>query len=163
MVLILKCLFPMLLWAWILSSSYSRYVLPRVESVHDLAESLEKRHADGDLRGPLPGIAAGSLRVVLSLSQIYVLGIWSGYCVLRVIRYTHLPGAEHKWIMHVLAFLICEGALGVIAHRETYRGILSILHSAMAMGMFVMFSLNPYMMAPVYPWLIRTMGIQGLL
>lgn len=163
MILILKCHVPIFLWAWILSSSYVRYLIPRVQSVYDLIEKLETGESEEVLNGPLPRLAAGSMRVVLSLSQMYVLGIWSGYCVLRVIRYTHLPGAEHKWIFHVIAFLVCEGALGVIAQRETYRGILSILHSAMAMGMFVMFSLNPYMMAPVYPWLIRVMKIKGLL
>lgn len=163
MILIMKCLLPMILWGWILSSSYSRYVVPRVQSVFDLADSIESGKGQFKLEGPLARIASGSLRVVLTFSQMYLLGIWAGYCTLRIIRYTHLPGVEHKWFFHIAAFFICEGALGVIAHRETYRGILSILHSAMAMGMFVMFSLNPYMMAPVYPWLIKVMGIKGLL
>lgn len=158
---LLKFLFPLLLWAWIVSTSYSRYITPRVQAALDTVEKLAD--TEKDVKELHVRISAISLRIVLTVGQMYALGIWSGYCALRTIRYTHLPGVEHKWIYHVLAFFICEGVLGYIAQKETYRGILSILHSAMAMGMFVMFSLNPYMMVPIYSWLIRVMKIPGLI
>lgn len=151
----------MALWAWIVSSSYARYVTPRIQSALVTIEGMDDK--DNPVKAIHVRISAISLRVIMTVGQMYALGVWAAYCALRTIRYTHLPGVESKWIYHLLAFFICEGALGYIAQKETYRGILSILHSAMAMGMFVMFSLNPYMMVPIYSWLIRLMKIPGLI
>ena len=163
MVLILKTMFPMLLWAWILSSTYNSYVIPRIQSFYDIADDMAGEGRGGSFPASLPEVASLALRIVLTAVQLYILGIWSAYCTLRVVRVTHIPGTEYKWLLYVAAFFVCEGALGTVAYRENYRGILSVLHYAMAMGMFVMFCLNPGMMVPVYPWLIRIMKVGWLL
>lgn len=159
--LYVKFLIPILLWAWIVSSTYSRYISPRVGQVLDFFMDHDKLREQG-LQGVNVKIASFSVQTVAALTQMYVLGIWSVYCVLRTIHYTHLPGVEHPWIYHVSALFLCEAALGVIAYRENYRGILSILHSVGAMGMFGAFSIDPYDMIPIYSWMVSIMDKNGL-
>ncbi len=157
----LKFVLPMLVWAWIVSSTYSRYVTPFVGTIIDSFRENESQEQDSLNRTHIK-IASVSVQAVIAISQMYLLGIWSVYCVLRTIHYTHLPGIEHVWIYHVTALILCEVSLGVIAHREEYRGILSILHSVAAMGMFCTFSLNPYAMIPIYSWMVEIMDKNGL-
>lgn len=136
----------LLLWGWVCSIVYVRYVLPFIESVFDTLEAMEK---SGEM---LPkGIALIS-KFAMSGAQMYLLGIWSAYCVLRTMIYLRIPGTN-GWLYYISAFLICEGFLGVVAKKEHYRGLLSVFHSAMAMGFFVIFALNPYFLRSLYPWL----------
>jgi hypothetical protein len=136
----------LLLWGWILAAGYIRYVLPFIESAYDSLESMEK---SGET---FPRIIAFLSKIIMSGAQMYLLGIWSAYCVLRTMIFLRAPGTS-GWLYYITAFLICEGVLGIVAKREKYRGLLSVFHSAMAMGLFVIFALNPYFLASVYPWL----------
>ncbi|MBL3539398.1 hypothetical protein [Aminivibrio sp.] len=138
--------FFLLLWGWILSGGYVRYVVPLIGSVFTTLESLEE---SGQI---FHRVLAFLVKIVLTVAQAYVLGIWSAYCVLRTMVFLLEPGTN-GWLYYISAFIICEGILGIVAKREPYRGLLSVFHSAMAMGFFVIFALNPYFLASVYPWL----------
>ncbi|WP_024822908.1 hypothetical protein [Aminobacterium mobile] len=153
--LYMKFAVPFVLWAWVLSSTYARYVVPQVASLYASLERLEEGRGNSAL---FPKVIVFSIKIVLTFVQMYVLSTWSAYSVLRTLRFVQSPDIK-KWICYLLAFLICEGALGVVARREEYRGFLSIVHSAMAMGLFVIFAFNPSLMKDTYPWLIRAMGV----
>ena len=143
--------FFLVLWGWILSGAYIRFVFPVIESIYSTLDAMD----DG---GPVPKGVAFSVKIILTVAQTYVLGLWSAYCVLRTMSFLMEPGTN-GWLYYISAFIICEGVLGIVAKREPYRGILSILHSALAMGLFVMFALNPRFLASVYPWFPAMMKI----
>lgn len=132
-------------WGWVLSGAYIRFVFPAIDSAYSTMASLEEEGGIGRRYLSL------SVKIVLAAAQTYVLGVWSAYCVLRTMAFLQEPGTN-GWLYYISAFLICEGTLGIVAKREAYRGFLSILHSAMAMGFFVIFALNPNFLASVYPW-----------
>lgn len=155
--LYIKFALPFILWAWVLSSSYSRYIVPRVLSVYDLLEGLENKKS-GKTRSLHVQGTSFLLRIVLFFTQMYVLTAWSAYSVLRAMRFAQLPETK-GWIYYFSAFFICEGALGVVARKEEYRGFFSILHTIMAMGFYVIFAFNPYLMKNSYAWLMRVMGM----
>ena len=140
------------IWGWVLSGAYVRFVFPLINSAYATLDALEK---DGGLYRRYLSL---SVKIILTVSQTYVLGIWSAYCVLRTMKFLLEPGTN-GWLYYTSAFIICEGVLGIVAKRETYRGILSIMHSAMAMGFFVVFALNPPFLASVYPWLPALMKL----
>ena len=137
--------FFLLVWGWVLYGAYIRFVFPLIGSVFSTLESME---SSGQR---VPRALAFIVKIILTIAQTYVLGIWSAYCVLRTMVFLQEPGTN-GWLYYISAFLICEGILGIVAKRETYRGLLSVFHSAMAMGFFVIFALNPYFLASVYPW-----------
>ncbi|MGI6784065.1 MAG: hypothetical protein ACOX5A_07520 [Aminivibrio sp.] len=139
-------------WGWVLSGAYIRFVFPVINSAYDFAAGLE------EVGGFYYRYLSLSIKIVLAAAQTYVLGIWSAYCVLRTINFLQEPGTN-GWLYYISAFVICEGILGIVAKREDYRGLLSIVHSAMAMGFFVMFALNPAFLASVYPWFPPLMKI----
>ncbi|MDI9370628.1 MAG: hypothetical protein QM446_06890, partial [Synergistota bacterium] len=60
---------------------------------------------------------------------------------------------------YTTAFLVCEGYLGSMGRKEKFRGLISVVHVVMAMGLFVMFALNPYFLKSVYPWFFRVMKV----
>ena len=136
----------LLLWGWVIAAGYLRYALPLVESVQESLDSL------GKSTGLAPRVIGFLVRGLLAVVQTYIFAIWSAWCVLRTVSFLKTPGTS-GWLYYVSAFLICEGVLGIVARRERYRGILSILHSTMAMGLFVVFALNNAFLASVYPWL----------
>lgn len=136
----------LLFWGWILSVGYIRYVLPFIESALDAVESLEKSG------GPFPKAIAFISKLLMTGSQMYLLGIWSAYCVLRTMIFLMEPETS-GWLYYTTAFVVCEGMLGAVAKQEKYRGLLSVFHTAMAMGLFVIFAMNPYFLRSVYPWL----------
>lgn len=136
----------MILWGWILATGYVRYVLPLIASMNKPLVALE---ASGER---YPGLMALLVRFLLALTQTWVLGIWSAWCVLRTMAFLRLPGTN-GWLYYVSAFFICEGILGIVAKREPYNGVISVLHSALSMGLFVVFALNPAFLLTIYPWL----------
>jgi hypothetical protein len=142
----LNYVFFLVFWGWILSVGYIRYILPFIESAFDTLEAMEK---SGEL---FPRAIAFIAKLAMTGSQMYILGIWSAYCVLRTMIFLHEPGTN-GWLYYITAFLVCEGFLGAVAKKEKYRGLLSVFHSAMAMGLFVIFAMNPYFLRSVYPWL----------
>ncbi len=137
--------FFLVIWGWVLSGAYVRFVFPAINSAYGVLASLEE--AGGLYRRYL----SLSVKIILTVAQTYVLGIWSAYCVLRTINFLREPGTI-GWLYYVSAFIICEGILGIVAKREAYKGFFSILHSVMAMGFFVVFALNPPFLVHVYPW-----------
>lgn len=141
----------LVLWGWILSGAYIRFVFPLIETIYGTLDAMD----DG---GPVPKGVALSVKIILTVAQTYVMGLWSAYCVLRTMFFLTEPGTN-GWLYYISAFIICEGVLGIVAKREPYRGILSILHSTLAMGLFVMFALNPRFLASVYPWFPPMMKI----
>jgi len=144
--------FFMLLWGWILSGAYVRYILPLISSVYSTVDAMKE---SGEA---VPRALSFILKIIMTVSQAYVLGAWSAYCVLRTMSFMQHPDAS-GWLYYPTAFLICEGILGIVAKRETYRGFFTVIHTAMAMGFFVMFALNPYFLASVYPWFPPLMKI----
>jgi hypothetical protein len=78
---------------------------------------------------------------------------WSVWCVLRCFTYTQ--GLETgRAAYFVTGFLCCEYALGKIAKAGKYRGFfISVLPFAMAMGAFVVFTVNPRPIFEAFPWL----------
>ncbi|ADE56391.1 MULTISPECIES: hypothetical protein [Aminobacterium] len=156
--LYIKFALPFALWAWVLSSSYARYILPRISSVYGLLKGLESKEAHSASSFHVRGTSF-LVKIVMLFSQMYALAAWSAYSVLRTMRFARLPETR-GWIYYLTAFIICEGALGVIARKEEYNGFLSILHSIMAMGAFVIFAFNPHLMGSMYSWLIRLVGVE---
>jgi len=146
----LKFLSYLLFWGWILSVGYVRYLVPFFESALDAIESIESR---GGLFHR--GIALLS-NLFMAGSRTYFLGMWSAYCVIRTMIFMLEPEAN-GWIYFPTSFIVCEGYLGVMGRKEKFRGVLSILHITMAMGLFVMFALNPYFLKSVYPWFFGVM------
>ncbi len=141
----------LIFWGWILSVAYIRYILPFIESALDAVDTIEQ--AGGAFRR---GIAFAT-KVLMAGAQMYVLGTWSAYCVIRTMIFLAPPEAS-GWLYYPTAFVVCEGFLGAVAKKEKFRGLLSVVHSAMAMGLFVIFAMNPYFLRSVYPWLFPIMN-----
>ena len=148
-------LLPLFLWGWPLSSLYARFVVPRIASMGKAISGLQR----GDHGGGFFAVAAAyAVRLALSFGQMYVLGGWSAYCVLRAVSYANAPDVA-RWCYILGGAVMAEAALAIIGRAEEYDGFLSVFHTIMAMGSVVIFSMNPFHIKVVYPWLMRAMGV----
>ena len=142
---------------WVVSDTVPRYILPRLSGVYDALEDLSKgAFCAKNLGVPL----SFAIQVVLSVSLAYILTIWSTWCVLRYFMYTRGMDSG-RWLYAITGFLCCEYALGKMARADRYRGFfMSVLHYTLAMGAYVVFTLNPTPIAAAYPWLMRLVGFE---
>jgi hypothetical protein len=141
---------------WILADSVPRFVLPRLHTLYDiLGELASGGWGAGRWGNPLSLI----IQIVLSGFLAYALTTWSVWCVLRCFAYTRAP--ETSGLLYFgTGFLCCEFALGKMARADRHRGFfMSVFHYTMAMGAFVVFSMNPLPIKDFYPWLTRLMGV----
>jgi hypothetical protein len=142
--------------AWIIADTVSRYILPQMDSVYD---ALEELSAGGWGTGRAGFFLSFAVQVLLSAAFAYILTTWSAWCVLRCFVYTR--EVENKALYFVTGFLCCECALGKMAKAGRYRSFfMSVFHFTMAMGAFVVFSMNPKPLQEAYPWLTRLMGVE---
>ncbi|MDR1648942.1 MAG: hypothetical protein LBR71_01665 [Synergistaceae bacterium] len=135
---------------WVMADTIPRYVAPHLGSVCDTLENLA---SGGWGTGRMGFFLSLATRIVLSAFLTYILMSWSVWCVLRCFAYTQ--GLETgRALYFVTGFLCCEYALGKIAKVGKYRGFfISVLPFAMAMGAFVVFTVNPRPIAEAFPWL----------
>lgn len=148
-------LLPIFLWGWPLSSMYARFVVPRIASMGKAIAGLQRGDHGG---GVFAVITAYVMRIALSFGQMYVLGGWSAYCVLRAVSYANAPDVV-RWHYMLGGAVLAEFALAIVGRAEEYDGFLSVFHTIMAMGSVVIFSMNPFHIKAVYPWLMRAMGV----
>jgi hypothetical protein len=142
--------------AWVVSDTIPRYAMPQLAHVCDTLENLA---SGGWGTGRQGFFLSMVIQIILSAALAYILMIWPVWCVLRCIVYTRVPGTERALYV-VTAFLCCEYALGKIARAGRYRGFfMSVLPVAMAMGAFVVFTVNPRPIADAFPWLAAFMGV----
>ena len=141
---------------WVVADTIPRYVMPRLAHVCDTLEDLA---AGGWGTGRQGFFLSMAIQIVLSAALAYILMTWSAWCVLRCIVYTRTPGTGRALYI-ATGFLCCEYALGKIAKAGRYRGFfISVLPLAMAMGAFVVFTVNPRPIAEAFPWLAALMGV----
>lgn len=141
---------------WVIADSVPRYVLPRLFPVYDALEELETGGWGTERLGKPLSL---TIQILLSLSLAYILTIWSTWCVLRCIVFTRVPDTSRA-LYFVTGFICCEYALGKIAKADRHRGFfISVFPYTMAMGAFVVFSMNYQPMKEAFPWLIRWMGV----
>jgi hypothetical protein len=141
---------------WVVADTIPRYVMPHFASVCDTLENLT---SGGWGTGRAGSFLSTAIQIVLSAFLAYTLMTWSVWCVLRCIVYTRVPGTGRALYV-VTAFLCCEYALGKIARTGRYRGFfISVLPFAMAMGAFVVFTVNPRPIAEAFPWLTALVGV----
>lgn len=142
---------------WIVSATIPRYLMPFL--LYPVYDALE------ELRGGAWGTAGlGTplslvIQILISLALAWLLTGWSAWCVLRCLVYTQ--GMETgRALYFITGFILCEYALARMAQADRYRGFfLSVFHFSMAMGAFIVYSINPAPIGKVYPWLARWMGI----
>jgi hypothetical protein len=151
----LEFMMPIFLWGWALSSIYARFVIPRIASLGKAVTGLRQGAYGG---GFFAVATAYVIRVALSLSQMYVLGTWSAYCVLRAVSYAAASDVT-RWHYMVGGAVLAEFALAIVGRAEQYDGFLSVFHTIMAMGAVVIFSMNPFHIKAVYPWLMKLMEV----
>lgn len=141
---------------WIVSDMIPRYIMPLLYPAYDALEELRGgAWGMGRLGAPL----SLAIQILISLTLTWILTGWSAWCVLRCMAYTR--GMETGRALYFLSgFVCCEYALAKIARADRYRGFfLSVFHFSMAMGAFIVYSINPTPIGTVYPWLARWMGI----
>ena len=97
----------------------------------------------------LPLLLGSGLLLVL---EIYIQSAWSAFSVLKVLEYAQQPGAT-RWVYYASGFLLCEGALGVIARKDPGLSIFRVLRSVIPMGSFAVFALVPSRIDIFYGWL----------
>ena len=140
---------------WIVSDMVPRHVLPQLERVYETLEELSRGvFCHQKLGGPFSKV----IQIVLSISLAYILTTWPVWCVLRYFTYT--KGMESgKYLYSITGFLCCEYALGKMARAHNYRSFFtSVFHYTIAMGAYIVFSINPSPITDVYPWLMRLMN-----
>ena len=141
---------------WIVADTIPRYVQPHLHSVWD---ALEELAGGGWGTGRAGKTLSFAIQVVISVALAYLLTAWSVWCVLRCIGYTRFP-ETNRFLYFMTGFICCEYALGRMAKVDRYRGFfMSVFPFTMAMGAFVIFTLNPPAMKEAYSWLIRWTGV----
>lgn len=146
----------LLFMTWIISDTIPRYIQPHLHSIWD---GLEELAAGGWGTGRAGGPLSLVIQIVIAVALAYVLTVWSAWCVLRCISYTRDPETGRA-LYFLTGFVCCEYALGKMAKVDRYRGFfMSVFPFTMAMGAFVIFTLNPVPMQEAYPWLLRWMGM----
>ncbi|WP_314717263.1 hypothetical protein [uncultured Fretibacterium sp.] len=145
----------LILITWIASYVFPRYIMP---SLHPLCDALEELHGGSGGMGFLGAPLSLLFQIILSLALTWLLTGWSAWCVLYCRAYTR--GMTTGRIQYYLTGLFCcEFALSRMAKADRYRGFfLSVLPFAMAMGAFIVYSVNPASIRKMYPWLVRWMG-----
>ncbi len=141
---------------WALSDLVPRYVMPLLHPVYDALEDMENGASPmGRLGTPISLL----VQILISLILTWILTGWTAWCVLRCMAYAKNP-ATGKALYFITGFVCCEYALARIARADRYRGFfLSVFHFTMAMGAFIVYSINPAPIKEVYPWLVRWMGL----
>ena len=132
-----------------------RYILPQLERVYDTLEELSRgAFCSRKLGAPL----SKAIQIVLSVSLAYILTAWPVWCVLRYFAY--MKGMESgKFLYSMTGFLCCEYALGKMAKAHNYRSFfMSVFHYTVAMGAYIVFTINPRPIMDAYPWLMRLMN-----
>jgi hypothetical protein len=146
----------LLFMMWVVADTVPRYVMPRLAPICDTLDNLASGGLGTGRSGFLLSVA---IQVVLSAALSYILMTWSAWCVLRCIVYTRTPGTGRALYV-VTGFLCCEYALGKIARAGRSRGFfISVLPLVMAMGAFLVFTVNPRPIADAFPWLAAFMGV----
>ncbi|NLL36610.1 MAG: hypothetical protein GX256_03695 [Fretibacterium sp.] len=141
---------------WIVSDTTCRYLIPLLSPVYDALEELRSGAWNTGKAGPLLSLI---IQIGLSLALAWLLTTWSSWCVLFCM--THTQSMETgRFLYSFTGFLFCEYALAKMAKVDRYRSFfMSIFHFTMAMGAFVVYSMNPTSIRSLYPWLARWMGV----
>ena len=183
------------MWAFILSDSYARFIVPLIsrfyrvldemakesssdvrlnqmyETVKANPKDLKTKHLYEMAKASSPGdgrvnyyfirAIALSIEFVFAIGLSYVLISWSTWCVLRCVMYTQ--GMEtYRWVYFIPGFLCCEIALNHAVKAFPYRNLLGLLPYIVAMGAFVIFSLNYQPIHSSFSWLIEFVGLESL-
>jgi hypothetical protein len=149
----------LLFMTWVAADTVPRYITPHLDSVCDTLENLS---SGGWGTGRSGFFLSWAIRIVLAVFLAYLLTAWSVWCVLRCLAYTQAPETGRALYI-VTGFLCCEYALGKMAKAGRYNGFfISVFPFTMAMGAFVVFTLNPRPAAEAFPWLTALMGMNFL-
>lgn len=147
----------MTLWGYIIAVLYARFMTPFVEGIRDslTAGDLVDEIAGGDKTNRILKLVVD---FILFMAQAYLLTGWSAYTILKIRAITHLPDAASPVAFYVIGIGVCQWSLSYIALREKFQGIISILHSVVAMGACLTFAFKPYHIPVLYGWMVKMMG-----
>jgi len=128
---------------------YALFVMPFLGLMAVLVHGKEHKYKVPDLISyPIMGLSF--------LANVYILSGWSAYVSLRALTYSSAPGVTHKWIYYVVGFALCHGPLGWMASKEESGSSAGIMiHTGIAMIMYILFSIWPKLMVWPYGWFLR--------
>jgi hypothetical protein len=150
------------MWAWILSDTVARYVVPYIDRfyvvVGDMAKTIE---VSGKANLYFIKTVSLLIQIIFTLCLIYIMTSFSVWCILRCVMYTQGLD-ENRWVYFIAGGICCELALGRVARASTYRSFLGMLPYVMAMGAFIYFPLNYEPIRTAFPWMIKFVGLSSL-
>ncbi len=96
------------------------------------------------------------IKILVLLTNVYILSGWSAYAASRAFVYTSVPQVSNKWIYYVVGFFLCYGPLSFMASKEPPEGQSSALYGILiGMAAYILFSIWPSLMAWPYGWFLR--------
>ena len=150
------------LWAWVLSDTAVRFVLPLIDKFHNILGEITKTSLNEEKsKYYFMKTIALSLEFIFSICFTYVLTSWTVWCVLRCVLYTQ-GMVTNRWPFFIAGFLCCELALAHPARASTRKNFLGVLPYILAMGAFMVFSLNYDPIRTTFPWIIKFVGLESL-
>ena len=158
----LKFIFWTALWAWVLSDTYARYVMPFIDKFYNALDeitnaSLEKGKREYYFRKTI----TMSIEIIFSIFLAYIMISWSVWCLLRCVLYTQGLDVD-RWVYFISGGICCELALGRAARALPHRNFFASMPYIMAMGAFVVFSMNYEPVRTTFPWVIKFVGLDSL-
>jgi len=149
------------LWAWTLSDTAARFIIPLTDRFYDSLDMIAKTGLKEGRSILYVKVIIPFIKFIFLMMTTYVLVSWSTWCVLRCVLYTQ--GLETgRWIFFIPGFLCCEIALSKASRASSRQSIVYIIPYIMAMGAFVVFSLNYEPIRTTFSWLIPFVGLESL-
>jgi len=92
------------LWAWVLSDTAFRYVIPKIDKFYDTLDKIAKTNTrEGVFRFLLVKTIVMFIRLFAIMCLTYLMASWSAWCVLRRVLYT--KGLETKrWLFFISGY-----------------------------------------------------------
>ena len=150
------------LWAWVLSDIVSRYAVPYIERFFDALDEMANVNTDnGKGQYYFRKTITVLIQIIFAICLTYVMTSWSVWCILRCVLYTQTPDVSRP-LFFITGGICCVLSLGSAARATTHKNFLSVVPYVVAMGAFVVFSLNYEPIRKSFPWLIKFVGLYPL-